>query len=151
MQQEIETGARRQAQRMADGCLGVRIGRLHRFVSRRFDAELRPLGLTLPQLEVLAALTLADAPVRPSDVASWLGLERSTVSRNLDVLTQHGFVQAAERSATGRMTRVRITDAGLQAVAGAEAAWGRAQESLGGAIGPAGVGTLDRWLSSLRA
>ncbi len=149
MQQENLEASRRQAQRMADGCLGVRVGRLHRVVSRRFDAELRPLGLTLPQLEVLAALALNDLPVRPSEIAGWLGLERSTVSRNLDALTKHGLVVAVTTSATGRTTGVQITDTGSQALAGAEDAWHRAQASIGDAFGPDAVPVLDRWLGGL--
>jgi len=136
---------------MAEGCLGVRIGRLHRLVSRRFDGELRPFGLTLPQLEVLAGLTLADGPVRPAEVASWLGLERSTISRNLDLLAQHGHVRAAETSATGRTTWVEITPEGSAALAGAEGAWRRAQASVGEALGGEAVTTLDGWLNGLTA
>lgn len=151
MQQVTTETSRQQARRMAEECLGTRIERLHRLVSRRFDAELRPLGLTLPQIEVLSVLTLADAAARPSQIAGWLGLERSTVSRNLDVLAQRGLVRPAATSATGRTTTVLVTDAGCQALADAEAGWLRAHAWLSEALGPDAAGVLDQWLSRLGA
>ena len=150
MQQNgAKASSREQAQRMADGCLGMRVGRLHRLVSRRFDAELRPLGLTLPQLEVLASLALAEGPVRLSELAGWLGLERSTISRNVDVLTRRGLVETTGTSPTGRTIRVRTSTTGHQALADAQAAWGRAQAAVGEALGQYAVNTLDGWLHGI--
>ena len=134
---------------MSDGCLGIRVGRLHRLVSRRFDAELRPLGLTLPQLEVLASLTLVGGPVKLSELAGWLGLDRSTVSRNVDVLTRRGLVQTAGTSPTGRTTRVQTSPAGQRALADAETAWTRAQAAVTEALGQQAAGTLDSWLQGI--
>ncbi|MET7685287.1 MarR family winged helix-turn-helix transcriptional regulator [Streptomyces sp. NPDC005423] len=149
MQQESAAGSREQALWMADRCLGRRIARLHRLVSRRFEAELRESGLTLPQLEVLSEMALFDAPARPSEIAGWLGLERSTISRNLDVLTQRGYVRVAATSSTGRTTRVTVTEAGHGALAAAEPAWRRAQAWISGAVDPDAVEALDRWLGAL--
>jgi DNA-binding MarR family transcriptional regulator len=149
MQQEAVDEPRRQALWMTERCLGRRIGRLHRLVSRRFETELRAYGLTLPQLEVLTELALSGGPARPSEIAGWLGLERSTISRNLDVLTQRGYVRAAATSSTGRTTQVVITEAGGQALADAEPAWQRAQAWISEAVDPGAGETLDRWLNAL--
>jgi hypothetical protein len=46
------------AEEMQANCLGVRVGRLHRIVARRFDQALRPLGLSLSQMEILSGLTI---------------------------------------------------------------------------------------------
>src|SRR5215813_4049967 len=99
MQQEA---AGRLAAAMAEGCVATRISRLHRLVARRFEQALRPLGVTLPQLEVLAALTIVGRPVRPTDLADLLAVERSTMSRNLAVLEGAGWIATAQRSPTGR-------------------------------------------------
>lgn len=98
---------------------------------------------------MLTELTLSDAPARPSEIAGWLGLECSTVSRNLDLLTQRSFVRAATTSSSGRTTRVAITDAGNQALADAEKSWRRAQAWISGAMGPDAVDALDDWLTAL--
>lgn len=135
---------------MGSHCLGVRVGRLHRLVSRLFDAELRPLGLTLPQLEVLTAL-VSEGGLRPGDLADWLAVERSTMSRNLAGLEGRGLVRTTERSATGRTMRVEITDAGRDLHRAAESAWRSAQARATEAMGEGAVGSLDAWLAGLGA
>src|ERR687892_2662661 len=109
------------AEAMRDGCLGVRIGRLHRVVARRFEQALRPLGLSLPQLEVLGVLMLRGR-LRPAAIAEALALERSTVSRNLALMGRNGWV-ALESSPSGRAFSVAITPDGIEILADARAAW----------------------------
>ncbi|XUL93938.1 MarR family winged helix-turn-helix transcriptional regulator [Streptomyces galilaeus] len=149
MQHEVADEARQQALRMAELCPGRRIARLHRLVGRCFDTELRKSGLTLPQLEALSEMAIFGAPARPAEIANWLGVERSTISRNLDVLTQRGYVEVSETSSKGRTARVTVTDAGYQALADAEPAWHRAQAWVSAAIDPDAVEVLDRWLAGL--
>lgn len=138
------------ADEMRRSCLGTRVGRLHRAVARRFDGALRPLGLTMPQMEILAALVLHDAPVRPSELAEVLLAERSTVSRNLAALRDRGWVEAAEVSPTGRSMAFAATPEGERVFASARAAWAEAQASLMGSLGPETAATLDAWLDGLR-
>lgn len=154
MQQNLEgSGARagELAAAMQAGCLGVRVGRLQRLVAREFDQQLRPLGLSLPQMEVLSALVLSAAPVKPSDLAGWLAVERSTMSRNLTLLERRGLVKTSETSPTGRSLRVEITTAGTDALAGAEGAWSAAQQAVREVVGDEAVPILDTWLADLAA
>ena len=147
MQQE--KAVREFADEMWQTCLGTRVGRLHRAVARRFDGALRPLGLTMPQAEILAALVLHDAPVRPSELAEVLMAERSTVSRNLAALRERGWVEAAEVSPTGRSMAFAATPEGARVFASARAAWSAAQASVVGSLGPGAPATLDAWLDGL--
>ena len=130
-------------------CLGVRIGRLNRLVGRRFDHALGPLGLSIAQMEVLGALVLNDSPLRPADLAQWLAVERSTMSRNLALMEKRGYVRTAETSPTGRSQRVVITRAGEAALGQAEQAWREVQNSIAAQLGADAVPTLDSWLESL--
>ena len=143
------TRANELAVAMQAGCLGTRVGRLQRLVARRFDQELRPLGLSVPQLEVLSALMLCAAPVKPSDLAGWLCIERSTMSRNLGLLEQRGLVKTSETSPTGRSLRVEITAAGTDALAEAEGAWSAAQHAVRDIVGDDAASILDTWLANL--
>ena len=118
------------AHAMYEGCLGVRVGRLQRLVGRRFDQALRPLGLSISQLEILSALTIVRTAVKPTQLAELLGTERSTISRNLSVLDAKGLIATAEASASGRSMAVVITPAGTQTLTRAEKAWRTAQASL---------------------
>ena len=147
MQQMNE--ARQFADTMRRSCLGTRVGRLHRAVARRFDGALRPLGLTMPQAEILASLALHDAPVRPSELAQVLLAERSTVSRNLAALGDRGWVEAVEVSPTGRSMAFVATPEGARALASAREAWAEAQASVVGSLGPETTATLDAWLDRL--
>ena len=144
MQQETAT---RLVDSMHAECLGGRIGRLHRVVARRFDKTIRPLGLSLPQLEVLSVL-MAKGPVAPSNIADTIFVERSTVTRNLAVMERNGWV-SIDSSASGRTRAVSITDEGVKLLADAESAWAEAQSSVVADLGPDAVGILDGWLRTL--
>ena len=52
MQHDDGTTAEALTRRMAAECLGMRVGRLQRLVVREFEHRLRPIGLSLPQLEM---------------------------------------------------------------------------------------------------
>ena len=130
-------------------CLGVRIGRLNRMVGRRFDHALRPLGLSIAQMEVLGALVLNDSPLRPADLAQWLAVERSTMSRNLALMENRGYVRTTETSPSGRSQRVTITREGEMVLGQAEQAWRQVQDSIAAQLGEHAVPTLDSWLASL--
>ncbi len=127
----------------------MRVAYLHRLVSRRFEQALRPLGLSVPQLEILSALILCGGPRRPGELAERLGMERSTVSRNLALMTRHGLVETTETSPTGRSLWVTVTAGGRSALARAEEAWRSAQADVQKAIGPEAAGMMDDWLVSL--
>ena len=137
------------AQTMQRRCLGTRVAYLHRLVNRRFEKALRPMGLSVPQLEILSALVLGGDPRRPSELAERLGMERSTVSRNLALMTRHGLVETTETSPTGRSLWVTVTAGGRSALAQAEQAWRSAQTDVQNAMGPEAAGTMDDWLVSL--
>lgn len=94
------------------GCLGLRIARTHRLVTRIFEQALRPLGLTLPQLELLSTLTIVGRPIKPTELADLTAVERSTTSRNLAVMQARGWVTPADVSPTGRAMTISITTAG---------------------------------------
>jgi DNA-binding MarR family transcriptional regulator len=141
--------ARRLAEEMDRSCLGVRVGRLHRHVARQFEAALRPLGLTLSQMEILAGLTVAGRPVKPSMLAERLGVERSTMSRNLTLMESRGLVATAEASAGGRSLTVAITAHGTDTLAAAHEAWSEAQAGLLAQLGAATPTTIDAWLDEL--
>ena len=113
---------------MQASCLGVRVGRLQRLVGRRFDQALRPLGLSISQMEVLSALTIMQTSLRPGELAAALSIERSTMSRNLALMEKHGLVETTETSPTGRSTKIGITALGSQTLADATTAWGEASE-----------------------
>jgi DNA-binding MarR family transcriptional regulator len=61
-------------------------------VSRTFGNTLRPVGVSLPQLEVLPALTGVARPIKPSELAHLLFIDRSTMSSNLALMETKGWL-----------------------------------------------------------
>ena len=62
-----------------------------RAITRRYDAYLRPFGLTATQLSLLGGLReMAGATV--SEIAEARGFDRTTLTRNLDRLEAMGIV-----------------------------------------------------------
>jgi len=68
--------------------------------------------LSLTQLRVLAILR--DRRVRLSDLADYLGLDKSTISGLVDRAEKRGLLQRAPNPADGRATDVFLTAEGMQ-------------------------------------
>src|SRR5438105_10195832 len=75
-----------------DACLCLHLQRAARAVARRFDAVLRPLGLTSGQFSLLMSLNRAQPPSL-GDVAAVLAMDRTTVTANLKPLVRRGLVK----------------------------------------------------------
>src|ERR1700729_2737542 len=73
-------------------CIAVRLRLLNRVVTNFYDDALRPLGLKVSQLNILivtARLGLA----RPAQVCDILQLDTSTLSRNVERMRAHGWLE----------------------------------------------------------
>ena len=134
------------AEEVRSACLGMRVSRLHRVVSRVYEQELQTAGLSLPQMEILTVLITAAGPVRQTALAAKLRAERSTVSRNLALMQKKGWVTVAETSPTGRAMSVTITRTGITAFTRASTAWRSAQTTAVRILGADTISVLDQWL-----
>ncbi len=127
---------------MAEECLAVRVRLLSRRLSRIYDAALRPLGLTVAQLNLLSVIEVA-GPAPAGRVAELLGMEISTLSRNARIMEGEGWVgiAAAERG-NGRI--LTLTAAGQQKLRESKPAWESAQAQARALLGPEGSRDLKR-------
>jgi DNA-binding MarR family transcriptional regulator len=141
--------ARAVAQEIRESCLGVRAARLNRLIARRYDQAMRPLGLTMSQVEVLTALTIHGGSVKPAQLADLLHSERSTISRNLSLMEAKGLVATTDVSPSGRSMAVSITESGSQALTRAGKAWRAQQAALVELLGADAAAELDTWLDLL--
>lgn len=103
-----------------------RLRLIGRVVSRIFNAELEGSGLTVSQFTILTFI-LARSGASPSDVAGALELEKSTVSRNLELMRTNGWIDVA---ASGRGHSLTSTQAGEAAYGAAIGRWQRAQDRV---------------------
>src|SRR5919112_6570224 len=77
-----------------DTCLCLHAQRAARALARRFDAALRPLGLTNGQFSLMMSLN-RPAPAGMGSVAALLGLDRTTLTAALKPLERRGLLATA--------------------------------------------------------
>ncbi|WP_197675016.1 MarR family winged helix-turn-helix transcriptional regulator [Halopseudomonas salegens] len=61
-------------------------------ITRAYDEALRPSGLRITQFTLLVAIGYG-APGSISELADWLAMERTTLTRNLKLLEKEGLIE----------------------------------------------------------
>ncbi len=115
--------------RVRDTCLCLHLQRAARAVARRFDAALRPLGLTSGQFSLLMSLNRPE-PASMSSVATLLAMDRTTLTANLKPLERRGLVEIAVDETDRRSRRLVLTEAGRAMLATAVPVWERTHEEI---------------------
>ncbi len=112
----------------AESCTAAQLRRASRAVSNLFDAEMRRAGIRTSQFGLLVALEMAgEATV--SRLAERLGLDRTTMTRNLGPLVRQGLVASA--AGDDRRNRLlHLTEKGRRTLARALPVWERVQAGV---------------------
>jgi DNA-binding MarR family transcriptional regulator len=114
-------------------CAVYNLRRTTRLVSQAYDRALRPLGLKITQFSLLvAAHTLDDLVL--TKLAKNMGMDRTTLSRNLRLLEKKGMVRI-EKGEDQRELRVALTDQGYGILKQAIPLWEKAQERVMNGVG----------------
>src|SRR6516162_10092314 len=96
------------------GCTCMRMRRATRRVTQLYDHALEPSGLTVSQFGLMAYLLGASgAPSSASSIgtiAEFLGMDPTTLNRNLKPLAAKGLVRSSADPADRRVRKVQITD-----------------------------------------
>jgi DNA-binding MarR family transcriptional regulator len=108
-------------------CFALHARMTARILSRCYDAALRPLGLRLTQFGVLGAIGHG-ADVSETALAEKLGLERTSLVRNLRTLAEKGWIEPV--AGEGRGLRHRLTASGEATLAAAIPLWEEAQARI---------------------
>jgi DNA-binding MarR family transcriptional regulator len=123
----------------AMGCSCLRIRRAARQFTQIYDHALEPAGLTVMQFGLLA--NLFGARVRRSEassigaIAEWLGLDPTTLNRNLKPLKARGLVKDQSDPSDGRLRIVQITEKGRRELQDALALWHQAHNRVEQTLG----------------
>ena len=115
-----------QAREVVATCLGYRTRKLARTVTRLYNDRLRPLGLNLAEMNLLAAIA-AQRAVQPAKLGRAMALEKSTLSRNTSRLVDRGWVEIRDHP-DGRGVLLALTASGNQMLLRAVPAWKQAQQ-----------------------
>ena len=110
-----------------ENCVCFNLHRVTRLVTQFFDAEMRQHGIRPTQGAILQALN-AKENWSMVELSGWLGMDRTTLVRNLQPLQREGWVQAV---GGGRGSRVEllITAKGRKKIKESLPAWRAAQSA----------------------
>jgi DNA-binding MarR family transcriptional regulator len=108
-------------------CVCTAARRRSRDLTRAFEKAMRGSGVRGTQFTLLTTL-VQTGPLPTTRLAHFLGLERTTLTRNLGPLVRDGFVQIDEGE-DRRVRKAAITPAGQEAARRAFPFWKKAQEA----------------------
>lgn len=113
---------------IAGMCACRKMRETSRKITRMYDEYLRPAGIKATQFTMLAVVARKDEATL-TELAKTLGMERTTLSRNLRPLERNGLI---EISAEGyrRARSANITNKGIAVMEKALPLWRSAQKSL---------------------
>jgi DNA-binding MarR family transcriptional regulator len=120
-------------------CLLSRTRRVARVVTGIYDEELRPHGLSAPQFSLLVVISRLDGATR-SEIGRANSQERSTLSRNLQILLDNGWV--TETAAGGRKKSIVMSPEGFALLDRAAPAWRAGQVKTKALLGLDGVASI---------
>jgi DNA-binding MarR family transcriptional regulator len=113
---------------LLDECMCQRVRMAARAVTRAYDDALRPTGLRATQLSVLVAVAQENA-VSIASLSRLLGMDRSTLTRNLRPLAKEGLVVLGSEG-RHRSRNLRITSKGNHRLLSAVPLWDKVQGEL---------------------
>jgi len=129
-------------------CTCFRLRRTARRVSQHYDHALAAAGLSVNQYSILRRSEAAARTV--GDLAETLGMDRTTLTRNLRPLLEAGWL-VESRGTDGRQRLIALTAAGRQRIDLAMPLWRQAQATLQSRLGEHAVLRLHDDLDTLHA
>ena len=125
-----------------ENCVCANLRAVTRAVTQSFDGEVRQHGLRPTQTPILGALQAKDG-WGMAELSEWLGMERTTLLRNLRPLQRDGLVRA-KGGGRGGHVELAITEKGRTALAKLLPAWRSAQRKVVAILGK------ERWSAIIR-
>ena len=113
-----------------------------------YDDALRPLGIRFSQMNILTFVTVR-GPIQAFKIADGLSIEKSTLSRNLNILEENGWIKCLPGE-SGNARNVKITRAGGSLLKKAAPEWAKVQEKVKALISESTVKALIEAESNLR-
>jgi DNA-binding MarR family transcriptional regulator len=116
-------------------CLATAARRTARGLTRLYDEALSPAGLTAPQFALLSQIKhRPDCPQQT--LCDAVDLDQTTLSRNLRLMSEHGWVQRSVSPDDKRAASYRITKKGASLQNQAMPLWESAQKKMRDQLGP---------------
>jgi DNA-binding MarR family transcriptional regulator len=129
-------------------CIGFRVRMLNRMITAIYDDALASVGLKASQFNLLVA-TVNREETRPAELAKYLEMDESTLSRNVERMYAKGWLRL-EPGEDRRSHVIKVTDKGLGLIRKGYPAWQKAQEEVSRRLGADNVAALKSVLRKLR-
>lgn len=121
---------------IAASCACMKARHTARTLTRLYDEHLRPVGLQATQLTVLVAVArFGDRGAPFGTLADAIGMDRSTLTRNLLPLERDGHLRVARDPDDARQRVVLLTKDGARTIERAYPLWQRAQAEVEASLG----------------
>jgi len=127
-------------------CTCFRLRRAARQVSQIYDHELAAVGLSLNEYSILRHAERGHCLL--GELADSLGMERTTLTRNLKPLLEAGWLKES-RGEDARQRLISIAASGRRRIASAKPHWLRAQQRIEALYGVARTDRLRKDLDLL--
>ncbi len=121
------------AQQIGATCVCFNLRRATRAVTQLYDEATRPAGVRVTQFTLLSAIGSLE-PVTVGRLAHAVGMDRTTLTRNLQPLSKRKLVELGP-GADQRERHISLAEKGEQTLARALPRWERAQAEMSRRLG----------------
>lgn len=115
-------------------CVCANLRKKTRVVTQLYDKLLQPTGLKVTQYSMLANIDLQQS-VSISQLGEILLLDQTTITRNINLLKQNGYVDLNRDPQDARTKVITLTDKGIEKLNEAAPIWQDIQERIINDIG----------------
>jgi len=131
-------------------CACNQLRRASRAMTQIFDGVVAPSGLKVTQLPILVGLG-SEGPLAVTTLAAALGLDRTTLTRNLEVLEGRGLVRDVKHDGDARVRMTALTPEGSRVLSEALERWEQVQQTVTKRFGEERLRALYAELDELAA
>ena len=128
LSEQIRKQASEIAEQMSQECVARRLRQVNRTITRLYDEALRPHGLTVNQLNILAVI-ISEKQIQPGQLGQSLGMEKSTVSRTISRMEEKGWLKVAQGQ-DSRTQLLTVTSKGRQLLLTVTPIWDNLQAGV---------------------
>jgi DNA-binding MarR family transcriptional regulator len=122
-------------------CVVTRTRQISRVLTGLYDDALRPFGISSPQFSLLVVISRL-GPASRAEIGRQNHQDRSTLTRNLQLMVAEGWVEEVTHEVRGRSRPIVLTKAGRDLLHAAAPAWRGAQTQARAILGEPGVAAV---------
>lgn len=138
---------KKQADQVEQSCVGYSLRQLDRVITNIYNSEFAAIGITSSQFNIFTAIAKMQ-PVSPAKVAKVMQLEKSSLSRNLEIMRRNGWLLTEGNS---RAMQLSLTEKGEDIYGRAFPYWEKAQKRSQEIIGEEAAKNLQMAVRSMPA